>query len=417
MLRRKSFGAHQELKLAMSVLYDKSILFGVTGGIAAYKAAGIVSLLVQEGARVEVILTEGAARFIQPLTFEALTHRAVHVDLFGGWTDDASGHVSLAGMADLLIVAPATANTIARIALGLASDLLSLVSLATPAPILIAPAMEDHMFHHPATQSNIERLRAFGITLVGPDYGRLASGASGTGRLAAPSAILTSARTLLSAGDALKGKQVVVTAGGTREAIDPVRYIGNRSSGQMGYAIAAAASRVGAAVTLISGPTALAPPIGVQFVGVESAVDMKNAVDVACQHANVLIMAAAVADFRVAEISDRKIKKSSFGSTLELALVPNPDIVASIDRPGLLKIGFAAESDDLVMYATSKLASKGLDMIVANSVATIGSPTSEATLIFADETSVALPRMSKEELANKIVDAVIRLLSPSIAAP
>jgi phosphopantothenoylcysteine decarboxylase/phosphopantothenate--cysteine ligase len=399
----------------MSVLHDRSIVLGVSGGIAAYKAAGLASLLVQEGARVEVILTEGATRFLQPLTFEALTHRPVHSDPFAGWSNEASGHVTLASNADLFIVAPATANTIARFALGLANDLLSLVALSTPAPILIAPAMEDHMFHHPATQSNLARLRSFGVTFVGPESGRLASGAMGIGRLAEPNTIVESARVLLGGRGALVGKRIVVTAGGTREPIDPVRYIGNRSSGQMGYAIAASAVRQGANVTLVSGPTTLSPPSRVKFVSVETALEMKNAVLDACETADVLIMAAAVADFRVAEVADRKIKKSSMGSTLELALVPNPDIIAGIERPGLLKIGFAAESDDLLENAAGKLASKGLDMIVANSVATIGSPTSEATFLFADGTTVELPRMNKEDLAIEIVEAVSRLSGASIA--
>lgn len=398
-----------EPKHPMSVLHDSSIVLGVSGGIAAYKAAELASLLVQEGAKVDVILTEAAMKFVPPLTFEALTHRPVHVDTFSGWSDGSTGHVSLASNADLLIVAPATASTIARLALGLADDLLSLVALATRAPIIVAPAMEDRMFHHPATQSNLDRLQSFGMTVVGPDHGRLASGAIGAGRLAAPVAIVEMAQAMLSRAGELSGRRVVVTAGGTREAIDPVRYIGNRSSGQMGYAIADSAARHGAKVILISGPTSLNPPADVQLVAVESALEMLNAVNDACVGADMLIMAAAVADFRVAEVASKKIKKSTMGATLELRLVPNPDIVASVDQPGLLKIGFAAESDDLLDNAAGKLASKGLAMIVANSVDTIGSPTSEATLLFADGTSIPLSRMSKEDLAANIVEAIARL--------
>lgn len=393
----------------MSALYDKSIVLGVSGGIAAYKAAELTSLLVQEGASVDIILTEGATRFVQPLTFEALTHRPVYVDLFAGWSDGASGHVSLAINADLIVVAPATASTIARLAQGHANDLLSLVCLATPAPILIAPAMEDHMFGHPATQSNLERLRSFGTAIVGPEEGRLASGAIGVGRLVAPAAIVDAARRQLASERLLAGRRVVITAGGTREAIDPVRYIGNRSSGQMGYALAEAALRAGAEVILISGPATIMPPTGVTHIAVESALEMKDAVDKACEHADILIMAAAVADFRVAEVADHKIKKSPMSSTLELSLVPNPDIVASVNHPGLLKIGFAVESDDLIANAAGKLASKGLDMIVANSVSTIGAPTSEATFLFADGSSTSLPRMPKAELAVHIIEAIAHL--------
>lgn len=400
----------------MSVLYDRSIVLGVSGGIAAYKAAELASLLVQEGARVDAILTDGATRFVQPLTFEALTHRPVYVDAFSGWSYEASGHVTLAGSADLVIVAPATANTIARLALGVADDMLSLVALAATAPILVAPAMEDHMFHHPATQSNIGRLRSFGVSIIGPEAGRLASGATGIGRLSPPESIVDAARSLLSQGSALRGKRIVVTAGGTREAIDPVRYIGNRSSGQMGYAIASAAARQGAEVTLISGPTTLAPPSNVLFIAIESALEMQDAVHAAIATADVLIMAAAVADFRVAEVAAHKIKKSSLGKTLELELVSNPDIVAGIDRPGLIKIGFAAESGDLLENAAAKLSAKGLDMIVANSVATIGSPTSEATFLFNDGTMAALPRMAKELLAIEVVNAVSRLVKASSAS-
>lgn len=398
----------------MKLLQGKQIVLAVTGGIAAYKAAALASHLVQEGARVDVIMTEAATAFVQPLTFTALTHRPVHTDVFAGWDEQASGHVTLAAGADLLVVAPATAASLASLALGLADDLLGLVALATPAPLLLAPAMEHHMWHHPATQQHVQTLRTRGATVVPPETGRLASGASGDGRLASPETILQAVVSLLESTAVLAGRHIVVTAGGTREPIDPVRYIGNRSSGQMGYAIAAAAARAGARVTLISGPVAIAPPTGVALVSVESARDMQAAVHDAIVDADALVMAAAVSDYRVAEASDRKIKKEAGSSTLDLHLVQNPDILAGVNQPGLLKVGFAAETDDLLANAARKLASKGLAMLVANdAVETIGAADSQAWLLFPGGRVDALPRLAKDEVARRIVDELGTLIASS----
>jgi phosphopantothenoylcysteine decarboxylase/phosphopantothenate--cysteine ligase len=395
----------------VSALADKNILLGVSGGIAAYKAVQLASQLVQGQAHVQVILTESAQRFVSGMTFAAITHAAVHCDPFAPWTDNFSGHVTLAAQADLFIIAPATAATIARLALGLSDDLIGLVALSTAAPLVIAPAMEHGMYHHPATQRHLQTLAARGATFVGPDSGRLASGAHGDGRMASPDAIVDAVRGLLLPTGLLAGKRVVVTAGGTREPIDPVRYIGNRSSGRMGYSIASAALKEGAKVTLITGPTALSTPPGATVVDVETASDMRLAVEKATAEADVLIMSAAVSDFRPESSFARKIKKDGNAPHLDLRLVQNPDILASINRPGLLKVGFAAETSDLLQNAAHKLAAKGLAMIVANdATATIGSADSTATLLFADGRAVQLPRMTKDAVAVEIVHAVAELL-------
>lgn len=396
----------------MGALADKSIALGVSGGIAAYKAAALASMLVQLGARLDVILTDSARQFIQPLTFSAITHRPVHTDPFTAWDGEFSGHVTLAERTDLLIVAPATANTIARIALGLADDLVSLVALSTRAPLLVAPAMEHGMYHHPATRQHLQTLAARGAAIVGPEPGRLASGATGDGRMAAPESILATARQILGQNRLLAGKNVVITAGGTQEPLDPVRYVGNRSSGRMGYALANAARLAGAEVILITGPSSLSAPPGVEKVDVVTALQMQNAVEKSIVGADLLIMAAAVADFRPEQLSTTKIKKEEFQQHFDIRLVRNPDILAGIDQPGLIKVGFAAETDDLVENAERKLAAKGLSMIVANDAeATIGAEDSEATLLFADRPPRQLSRMSKEALASEIIDAAASLLN------
>jgi phosphopantothenoylcysteine decarboxylase/phosphopantothenate--cysteine ligase len=396
----------------VNLLQGKQIVLAVTGGIAAYKAAALASLLVQEGALVNVIMTEAATAFVQPLTFTALTHRTVHTEIFAGWDEHSSGHVTLAAGADLLLVAPATAAALARLALGLADDLLGLVALSTSAPLVLAPAMEHHMWHHPATQQHMHTLRFRGATVVPPEPGRLASGASGDGRLAAPETILQAVLSLFDSTAQLAGRHIVVTAGGTREPIDPVRYIGNRSSGQMGYAIATAARQAGARVTLISGPVARTPPPGVALVPVETASEMEVAVHDAIPDAEALVMAAAVSDYRVAKAAERKIKKESGANSLDLHLIQNPDILAGVDQPGLLKIGFAAETDDLLANAARKLAGKGLDMLIANdAVETIGAPDSRAWLLFPGGRIDALPRMSKDQVARRIVEELGALLA------
>ncbi|MCD6028307.1 MAG: phosphopantothenoylcysteine decarboxylase/phosphopantothenate/cysteine ligase [Thermomicrobiales bacterium] len=394
----------------MNELEGKTVVLGVTGGIAAYKAATVASLLMQSGARVEVVLTEGAQRFIQPLTFSAITHSAVHTDPFATWHGDFSGHISLADRAELLIVAPATAATIARLALGLADDLIGLIALSTQAPLLLAPAMEDGMFRHPATQHHVQTLADRGATVVGPETGRLASGATGMGRMAEPADIVERAKHLLRRSSLLTGSRVVVTAGGTREPLDPVRYLGNRSSGRMGYAIAEAAIAAGADVTLITGPTSVPLPAHAHVVPVETALDMLAAVENATRDADILVMAAAVADFRPETTHPGKIKKERGQDHLDVRLVRNPDILAAIDQPGLIKIGFAAETENLLANAAAKLEAKHLAMIVANdAAATIGADHSTATFLHADGTVRPLPRLSKQMLAAEVVRAAAEL--------
>ncbi|MDP9470087.1 MAG: bifunctional phosphopantothenoylcysteine decarboxylase/phosphopantothenate--cysteine ligase CoaBC [Chloroflexota bacterium] len=397
-------------------LQGARIILAVSGGIAAYKAADLASKLVQSGAVVEVILTAGGQEFVRPLTFQALTKRAVHTDTFAPWTGTSFGHITLAREAELMIVAPASANTIAKLALGLADDLLGAVALSTEAPLLLAPAMEHGMYHHPATQEHLATLLQRGATVVGPESGRLASGYEGDGRLVPVETILGRARALLGRDGPLAGKHVVVTAGGTREPLDPVRFVGNRSSGTMGYALAQAAIDRGAEVTLIT-TTTLSPPVSAAIVAVETAEQMRAAVEQAITGADVLIMAAAVADFRPDQPQQRKIKKRPDQHVMDLRLTQNPDIVASIDRPGLLKVGFAAETDDLVANARAKLTAKGLAMIVANDVVdTIGSAESVATIILPDRPLDELPRMSKQRLAAEIVARLLPLLDPEETA-
>ena len=400
----------------MSVLHGSRIVLAVTGGIAAYKAADLASKFVQAGARVDVVLSRAAEEFVRPLTFSALTRRPVHTDLYAPWTE-AAGHVTLAHEANLVIVAPATANAIARLALGLADDLLGAINLATGAPLLVAPAMEDGMYRHPATQAHLATLRQRGAAIVGPVSGRLASGALGAGRLAPPEAILGAARLVLGRRGPLTGRRLVVTAGGTREPLDPVRYLGNRSSGLMGYALAAAALERGADVTLVAGPTHLDPPYGARLVRVETALELQAAVGEAIDEADALVMAAAVADFRPAAASDRKVKKQPGAETWEVSLVRNPDVLAGVDRPGLVKVGFAAETEDLIANATAKLAAKGLAMIVANdAAATIGSAESTAILIRPGTDPEPLPTLAKAELAGRILVRLAELL-PRHPAP
>lgn len=393
-------------------LAGKRIVVGVTGGIAAYKAADLTSKLVQLGADVHVVLTRSAQEFVRPLTFQALTRNPVYSDVFDGWTGENAGHVTLAANADAVIVAPATANRIAKMAHGQADDMLGAVMLATQAPIIIAPAMEHHMWHHPATQANLATLRERGAMVVEPEAGRLASGASGDGRLANIDRLLYAARCAIGASGPLSGRRIVVTAGGTHEVIDPVRFIGNNSTGTMGIALALAAADRGANVTLIVGPTVANPPSGVDLVRITSSLQLQDAVNDAVADADVLIMAAAVADFRPESVADQKVKKTDGENEWHLRLVKNPDILASVHQDGLIKIGFAAETNDLLTNAQRKLERKGLAMIIANdAVATIGSPNSTATIITRGSTEPeSLPEMSKSALASRILDRVTSLL-------
>ena len=396
------------------------ILLGVTGGIAAYKAAFLASRLTQAGARVDVIMTTGAARFITPLTFQGVTGRPVHDDVFGSLPDGRIAHVNLAKEADLLIVAPLTAHTLARLAHGLADDLLTVTALACTAPLLLAPAMEEHMWQHPATQANLETLRQRGAFIVGPLSGHLASGASGIGRMVEPDDLLGAARYLLGRRGPLTGRRVVITAGGTHEPLDPVRFIGNRSSGKMGVALAEAALDLGADVALIHGPLAVALPWGVEAVAVESAQQMCEAVLAQQPTTDVLIGAAAVADFRPAAVAEQKIKKQPGSGGLTIELVRNPDILAVVaaQRPlsgrPLVTVGFAAETENLHANAQAKLAAKGLNLIVANDVtasdAGFGVDTNRVTLLAPDSPPEALPLLSKAAVAAQIMQRVTALL-------
>lgn len=391
---------------------DARVAVGICGGIAAYKAADLVSTLVQGGALVDVMLSHGATRFIQPLTFQALTHRPVYTGVFEGWDGGETGHVTIAREADAMLIAPATANTIAKLANGMVDNMIGAVALATQAPLVIAPAMEHHMWHHPATQRNVKTLRQDGATIVEPESGYLASGAQGDGRLASRASILFALRSALGRSGKLSGRRVVVSAGGTREALDPVRYIGNRSSGTMGLALGLAAVDAGAEVTLVVTPAVDRDSWGGRVIEVESAMALQQAVAAAVEEADVLIMAAAISDFRPRTPSASKIKKQAGDDTVTLDLVKNPDIVKAIEKPGMVKIGFAAETDNLIANAQSKLVSKGLDMIVANdAVRTIGSARSQATLIFRDRPPEELPELDKHDLAARIMAEVIRVLN------
>lgn len=406
------------------LLRDKRLLLGVTGGVAAYKAVYIASRLTQAGAAVDVVMTEAAVRFVVPLTFQAVTRRAVHTDMFAlppqQGPDANPGdlqipHIGLAKSADLFIVAPATANTLARLAQGQADNLLTAIALATRAPLLIAPAMESDMWTHPATEANVATLVDRGAKLVGPEAGHLASGEAGVGRMSEPEEILEMARVVLARSGDWAGRRVIVSAGGTREALDPVRFLSNRSTGKMGYALAVAARDRGADVTLVTAPTALADPLAMEVVHVDSAQEMCEAILTAADGADVLAMAAAVADYRPLETSSHKIKKGD--DDLVLDLVRTDDILAEVAqvRAGgggpKATIGFAAETRDLLDNARAKLERKRLDLIVANDVSATDAgfavDTNRVTLLWADGTVEALPLMSKEQVAHIIWDRLV----------
>jgi phosphopantothenoylcysteine decarboxylase/phosphopantothenate--cysteine ligase len=398
------------------VLRNKHIVLGITGGIAAYKTAEVASRLVKAGATVDVVMTEAATEFVAPLTFQALTHRPVVTEMFTLLGETEIGHVSLAQRADLLIIAPATANTIAKLAAGLADNMLTATALGTQAPMLLAPAMETRMWENPLTRGNIARLQeARDVTMVGPGVGRLASGGVGPGRMAEPAEIVDWARIILGRGGGLAGQRVVVTTGGTQEPIDPVRFVGNHSSGKMGYALALVARDRGAKVTLVSAPMALPAPIGVQLVGVQTAQEMCQAVLAALPESDALIMAAAVADYRPAEAVAHKIKKGEGG--LELKLVRTTDILvevatqrAELGRPRVV-VGFAAETQDLVANAQAKLEAKRLDLMVANDARqAMGADVNQVTLLDASGGVEELPLLPKDEVAERVMDRVVELL-------
>jgi phosphopantothenoylcysteine decarboxylase/phosphopantothenate--cysteine ligase len=386
------------------------IVLGVTGSIAVYKAADLTSRLVKAGYIVDVIMTKAAQEFVQPLTFQALTHRPVVTEMFTLHNEMSVEHIALAERANVLLIAPATANIIAKLRHGLADDMLSCTALATRAPLVIAPAMNNGMFENPVTQENIAVLKARCVTFVGPGEGYLACGTVGRGRLTEILDIFDAVKMVLGRSGDLAGRKIVITAGGTEEPIDPVRCITNRSSGKMGYALAEAARDRGASVTLIAGPTSLRAPYGVNCVPVRTALEMLAAVQAATRDCDALVMAAAVADYRVAEVAEQKIKKAA--KTLSLELVKNPDILASLTGD-FAKIGFAAESQDLLANAAAKLEAKGLHMIVANDITRAGSgfgtETNEATLLYRDGRREALPLMTKERLAHIILDRLTDL--------
>ena len=392
-----------------SPVRNKRIVLGVTGSIASYKAADLASKLVQSGALVDTVLTKSATEFVSELTFKSLTHREVYTNLYSTDSSLSINHVALAESADLIIVAPATANTIAKIANGISDDVLTTTILATTAPIIIAPAMDANMFDNPATEANVSTLIARGIFIAGPAEGRLASGLVGRGRMIEPFDIISAANMLLGKDGDFSGKKIVVSAGGTEEAIDPVRTITNRSSGKMGYAIAEAARDRGAIVSLVAAPNNLARPVGISVTNIKSADDMKKAIEDECLEADALIMAAAVADWRPSEKLDSKAKKNQ-SDTWSLELVKNPDIIASINSTNLIKVGFAAESENLVENSKTKIKSKKLDFIVANDITASDSgfsvDTNKVTIIHADGTTEALPLMSKYDVAHSILDRV-----------
>ena len=389
-------------------LSSRRVVLGVTGSIAAYKAADIASKLRQAGAEVEVVMTPAATSFITPLTFQSLTGHAVVVDMFAA--DEAEAHVELARRADVYVIAPATADCIANLAHGMTPDMVTLTALATVAPIVIAPAMDSQMWEHPATVANIEILRARGVTIVGPGAGRLASGRIGAGRLAEPAGIVDAVRAAAGKrfGD-LVGRHVVVTAGGTQEPLDPVRYIGNRSSGKMGFAIAEAARDRGARVTLVSAPVALATPFGIERIAVSTVEEMLRELRRVTGSCDTLIMAAAPADFRPDTVAGQKIKKAPGQDTMGINLVKNPDILACLEGGGV-RVGFAAETENLAGNAVEKLGRKRLDFIVANDVTMKGSgfgtETNQVTFFHADGRVEALPLMSKYAVAGAILDGV-----------
>jgi phosphopantothenoylcysteine decarboxylase/phosphopantothenate--cysteine ligase len=395
------------------MLANKTIVLGITGSIAAYKGADLASKLTQAGAKVEVILTEAAMKFVSPVTFRSVTGRPVVYNMFELSGEFSVEHVALAEAADVVVVAPATADIIAKIAAGIASDMVCTTVVATRAPIVMAPAMHTGMWENQATQENVKILKSRGVVFVDPGVGHLASGGVGQGRLAEVQEIIAAINQVLAKKGDLAGRRLIVTAGGTQEAIDPVRFVGNRSSGKMGYAVAEAARDRGAAVTLITAPTGLAKPAGVETVDVESAIQMRDAVAQVTSNADVLIMAAAVADYQPKRRAGQKIKKESAGESMTLELVRTPDILAEV-KGAFLKVGFAAETENVIENARRKLEAKKVDLVVANDVSSADSgfsvDTNRVTIISRDGTAEDLPLMTKREVADKILDRVVSML-------
>ena len=393
-------------------IIDSRITLGVTGSIACYKAVDLASRLVQAGAELDVIMTDGALEFLRPITFSAITHKPVVTSLFDPRSELSMDHVALAGRSDLILVAPATADAMAKAAWGLAGDALSATLLATRAPVIFAPAMDANMYDNAATQENVARLRSRGAIIAGPAEGRLASGLVGSGRMLEPSALVDHVRMVLARGGDLSGRKIVVSAGGTQEAIDPVRVVTNRSSGKMGFAIARAARDRGASAVIVAAPTALPDPTGIDVVRVESALEMRDAVVAQCEDADALVMAAAVADWRPASAAGRKLKKGA-AVTLTVDMVRNPDIVAGIGG-NLIKVGFAAETEDVIENAHGKLVDKGLDLIAANDVTSadsgFASDTNRVALLDRNGGVTELGLLTKYDVGHRILDKVVHML-------
>ena len=392
-------------------LTDKRIVLGVTGSIACYKAVDLASKLVQDGALVDTILSYGATQFVTPLTFRSITHRPVITDIFDVNSEFSVEHVALAHNADLVVIAPATVHSIAKLALGLADDPLTTTAIATTAPIIIAPAMDANMFDNPATQNNLRTLSERGFTVCGPSPGRLASGLMGTGRLIEPSELIGHIKGIIGSQGDLAGKTILISAGGTQEPIDPVRVITNNSSGKMGYALAEAARDRGATVILITAPTALSTPIATHVIQVKTAQEMCDAVLRESRQADVLIMAAAVADYKPVNPANQKIKKTN--DHLNIELTKTVDILEA-SPSNIIKVGFSAESENLIANATDKVKKKSLDLIVANDITDpdsgFGVDTNKVVLIDREHRVDELPVMSKYQVSQHILDRVATLL-------
>lgn len=395
------------------MLEGKQIVLGVSGGIAAYKAVELLRLYVKAGAEVHVIMTRSACEFVTPLTFQTLSGNPVHTELFSLYQESEIGHIALADRADIFVVAPATANIVGKVANGLADDLLSTTIMATRAPVLFVPAMNVNMLENPVYRQNEKRLVEFGSHVMEPQSGYLACGWEGKGKFPDPEAVFEETLRILAPAD-LKGEKVLVTAGPTCERIDPVRFVSNFSSGKMGYAIARAARNRGAKVTLVSGPTCLAPPCGVETVRVTSAVEMRDEVLRRAEAATIVIKAAAVSDYRPEKTVDKKIKKEETADMV-LRMEKNPDILAELGRikQDQLLVGFAAETFDLIENAREKLQRKNLDLIVANDVTEEGAgfdvDTNIVRFVFPDGRVEELPCMSKADVAERLLDTVCRL--------
>ncbi|MDD5509498.1 MAG: bifunctional phosphopantothenoylcysteine decarboxylase/phosphopantothenate--cysteine ligase CoaBC [Dehalococcoidales bacterium] len=392
------------------MLTGKTVVLGITGSIAAYKAAELASRLTQAGAMVEVVMSEAATKFIAPLTFRNITGRPVVTSMWNTGSEFSIEHIALAEAADVVVIAPATADIIARIAVGIADDMISCTVLATKAPVILAPAMNVNMLQSPITKHNLAALKARGFAIIEPDCGRLACGKTGKGRLAETERIIAAISQILNKVNDLAGKHIVITAGGTQEPIDPARHIGNRASGKMGYALAEAARDRGAVVSLITAPTMLPAPAGIDVARIRTAAEMKKAVARAVVRADALIMAAAVSDYRPRRTARTKIKKER--PVLNLELIRTPDILSQV-KGDFLKVGFAAETDSVIANARQKLADKQLDLIVANDITDTGSgfgvDTNRVTIIDKQGNEETLPLLSKREVADRILDRVVRL--------